>query len=130
MLHIHTDRNSNDTDAISNINNDSKSNDRNSKNESKNDFHDTDMFIKANLNNESNVFFDNDFDNLMEKNVNLNNANVFKNNEFDILKNKNFENLFVNKEIASKQTNTQESISKNEIKKKHRQSQFSLNFNG
>ena len=35
---MHTDRNSNDTDAISNMNNDLKLNDRNSKNESENDF--------------------------------------------------------------------------------------------
>ena len=57
MLHIHTNRNANDTDAISNRNNDSKSNDRNSKNESKNNFRDIDVFVEANLNNESNVFF-------------------------------------------------------------------------
>ena len=34
MLHMHTNRNSNDTNAISNMNNDLKSNDRDSKNES------------------------------------------------------------------------------------------------
>ena len=56
MLHMHTNRNSNDTDAISNINNDSKLNDRNSKNESEDDFRDTDVFVEVNLNNESNVF--------------------------------------------------------------------------
>ena len=97
MLHMHTDWNSSDTDAISNINNDSKLNDRNSKNESKNDFRDIDVFVKTNLNNESNVFFDNNVDNLMKKNLNLNNANVFKNNEFDDIENENSENLFVRK---------------------------------
>ena len=51
----------------------------------------------------------------MEKHVNLNNAIVFENNEFDDLKNENFENPFVNKKIASKQTNTQKSMLKNEI---------------
>ena len=65
----------------------------------------------------------------MEKNVNLNNANVFENSKFDDLENENFENLFVNKKIASKQTNTQKSMSKNEIKKKHRLFQFLVNFN-
>ena len=55
ILHMYTNRNSN---AMSNINDDLKSNDRNSKNKSKNDVHyvrDIDVFIKANLNNESNV---------------------------------------------------------------------------
>ena len=56
ILHMHTGRNSNDTNAISNMNKNSKSNDRNSKNESKNDFRDIDVFVEANLNNESNVF--------------------------------------------------------------------------
>ena len=56
ILHIHKDRNSSDTDAIANINNDSKSNDRNSKDESEKDFRDIDVFVEANLNNESNVF--------------------------------------------------------------------------
>ena len=74
---MHTDRNSSNTNAISNMNNDSKSNDRNSENESKNDFRDIDVFVEANLNNESNVFFNNDFANLMEKNVNLNKRERF-----------------------------------------------------
>ena len=62
MLYMHKDRNSNDTDTISNTNNDSKLNDRNSKNESKNDFRDIDVFVKTNLDNESNIFFENNFD--------------------------------------------------------------------
>ena len=120
MLHMHTNPNSNDINAISNMNNNSKLNDRNSKNELGNDFCDIDVFVETNLNNELNVSFDNDFDNLMEENVNLNNANVFENNKSDDFKNENFENLFVNKKIASKQTNTRQSISKSETKR-HRQ---------
>ena len=115
MLHMHTDRNS---DVMSNINDDLKSNDRNSKNESKKDFRDIDVFVKTNLNNKSNVSFDNDFNNLIKENVNLNNANDFENNKFDDLKNENFDDLFLNSEFASKQTNTQVSISKNKINKK------------
>ena len=126
MLYMHTDRNS---DLMSNINDDLKLNDRNSKNESKNDFRDIDVFVKTKLNNESNVFFNNDFDNLMKKSVSLNNANDFENNKFDDLKDENFDDLFVNSEIASKQTDTQASISKSEIKKRHRQFQFLLNIN-
>ena len=125
MLHMHTNRNS---DIMSNINDDLKSNDRNSKNESKNDFRDIDVFVKAKLNNESNVSSDNDSDNLMKKSVNLNNANDFESNEFDDLRDENFDDFFVNSEIASKQTDTQASISKSEIRKRHRQSQFSLNI--
>ena len=60
------------------------------------------MFVEANLNNESNVFFNIDFDNLMKENVNLNNANVFEINEFNDLKDENFEKKFINKKIASK----------------------------
>ena len=48
MLYIYTDENSNDTNTISNINNNLKSNNRNLKNESKNDFRDTDVFLKVN----------------------------------------------------------------------------------
>ena len=87
---IHIDRNSNDIHAILNMNNDSKSNDRNSKDELENDFRDINIFVETNLNNELNVFFDNDSDNLMKENVNLNNANVFTSNKFDDLKDESF----------------------------------------
>ena len=95
---MHTDRNSRDTKNISNMNNDLKSNDRNSKNKSENDFHDIYLFVERTLNNELIVFY-NDFDNMMNKNVNLNNANDFKRNEFDYLKDENFDNLFINKKM-------------------------------
>ena len=101
MLHMHKNQNSNDIDEISNTNN-SKSNERYSKNELEKNHHDTDIFIKTNLQDEFYVSFNNDSDNLMKENTILNKNNEFENNKFDDLKNENFNDIFVNKKMTTK----------------------------
>ena len=123
MLYIHTNRNSNDTDKISNTN-DSKSNEQYSKNESGNDHRDIDIFVKTNLQNEFYVFSDTDFDYWMKENTILNKNDKFENNQFDDLKDENFDNIFVNKEITTKQINVTTTMLKNKIFKRHRQFQI------
>ena len=128
ILHIHTNRNSNNTDKILNTN-DSKLNEQYSKNELENDHRDIDVFVETNLQDEFYVSSNNDFNNLMKEDTILNKNDEFENSKFDDLRDESFDDIFVNKEMTTKETNVATTMSKNKISKKHRQSQISLNTN-
>ena len=66
MFHMHTNRNSNDTNEILNTNNPNL-NEQYSKDESKNDYRDIDVFVETSLQNKCYVFSNNDFEDLMKK---------------------------------------------------------------